>query len=265
MADDSFIREVEQELRSDKIKALWTRFGPAIIGAVVVLVLATAAWEGWQYYSAQRANAAGDRLLAAIEAGETGDVDEARAILAELAEDGVGRYDVLAQMLDASIVAESDPVAAIAAFRAVAEDSDTPPAIADVARVRAAYLLVDHGDPGEVAALVVPLVVDGEPLRHSAREAVGLASWRAGDRDNAAEQFRTILADGNAPPALRARAEEMLALHAALGGAVPEPEPVVSTDVEPAAVGDGDAIEGAVPASPAVGLAPATAGDVTDN
>ena len=261
--DDSFIREVEQELRSDKFKALWSRFGPLIIGAVVLVVLATAAWEGWKYYSASQANASGDRLLAAVEAIDAGDADEARILLRELEDDGAGRYDLLARMLDASLVAEADPVAAIAAFRIVAEDADTPPAIADVARVRAAYLLVDHGDRADLAALVAPLVVEGEPMRHSAREALGLAAWRAGDRDGAAEQFRTILADQQSPPALRARAEEMLALHAALGGTVPEPEPVAATEAgpTPTPVEGGDAIEGVVPASPAVGLPPATAGD----
>ena len=261
MADDSFIREVEQELRSDKLKALWSRFGPAIIGAVVLVVLATASWEGWKYYSTQQSNASGDRLLSAVEAIERGDLTAAEATLAELQADGAGRYDVLAAMLAASLSAESDPAAAIAAFQTVASDTDTPPAIADVARIRAAYLLADHGDSSEIAALVAPLIVDGEPMRHSAREALGLASWREGDRDGAAEQFRTILADTAAPNGIRIRAEEMLALHAALGGTIPEPDPVVATEVEPVAVEPVLPVEGVPPAAPAVGLPPATAGD----
>ena len=31
--DESFIREVNEELRSEQVKAVWTRFGSVIIGA----------------------------------------------------------------------------------------------------------------------------------------------------------------------------------------------------------------------------------------
>ena len=218
MADDSFIREVEEELRSDKFKALWKRFGPLIIGAAVLLVAATAAWRGWLAYAESRANASGDRFLEALETAEAGEREEALAMLAALREDGAGRYDLLAAMRAAGLLAADDPRGAADAFAAVANDSGTPPAVADVARLRAAYLLVDHGEPGEVSALVAPLAADGEPMRHSAREALGLAAWRAGDREAAAERFRSIVSDSAAPPGVRARAEEMLAFHRSLGG-----------------------------------------------
>jgi len=42
MSDDSFIREVDEELRHDRLKSIWDRFGNLLIGlAVLVLVLAT--------------------------------------------------------------------------------------------------------------------------------------------------------------------------------------------------------------------------------
>jgi hypothetical protein len=33
--DESFIREVNEELRSEQVKAVWTRFGSVIIGLAV--------------------------------------------------------------------------------------------------------------------------------------------------------------------------------------------------------------------------------------
>ena len=50
MSDDSFIREVEEELRSDRLKKVWNQFGAFIIGAAIVIVVATAAWRGSEYY-----------------------------------------------------------------------------------------------------------------------------------------------------------------------------------------------------------------------
>ena len=46
MSDDSFIREVNEELRQDQAKALWDRYGPAFIALAVLVVLGTAAFVG---------------------------------------------------------------------------------------------------------------------------------------------------------------------------------------------------------------------------
>ena len=273
MSDDSFIREVEEELRSDRFKALWKRFGPLIIGAAVLLVALTAAWRGWLAYTESRANASGDAFLRAIELAEEGDRDGALAALAELEESGAGRYDLLARMRAAALIAEDQPQEAIAAFSALADDPQVPPAIADVARLRAGYLLVDHGTPGEVNAIVGRLAVEDDPMRHSAREALALAALRAGDTARAAERFREITADREAPPGIASRAGEMLAFirategptvadgagEAAASGAVaPEETPEASDGNADVVVETDDAAAVATPAAPAVGAPAAT-------
>ena len=286
MSDDSFIREVEEELRSDRFKALWKRFGPLIIAAAVLLVALTAAWRGWLAYAESRANASGDAFLRAIELAEEGDRDGALEALATLEESGAGRYDLLARMRAASLTASSDPEAAIAAFTAVADSAQTPAAIADVARLRAGYLLVDHGDAGEANALVGRLAVEDDPMRHSAREVLGLAALKAGDRARATSRFREITADPEVPPGIAARANEVLALiratdgagiadgadvadgadtatnvGAATGTAVDAPTAVLSSPDanEPTDGIDGDAPNAvATPAAPAVGAPAAT-------
>jgi len=60
MSDDSFFREVNEELRQDQAKALWDRYGPAFIGLAVLVVLGTAAFVGWQYWTESKANKSGD-------------------------------------------------------------------------------------------------------------------------------------------------------------------------------------------------------------
>ena len=71
MSDDSFIREVEEELRSDRLKGFWDRFGTYIIAAAVIVVIATAAWTGYEYYTESRANASGDTAHSSSVIGET--------------------------------------------------------------------------------------------------------------------------------------------------------------------------------------------------
>jgi hypothetical protein len=213
MSDDSFIREVDEELRQDRVKAFWQQYGLWIIAGAVAIVLATAGAVLYQNWVQSRANASGDAFLQALGLAERGQAGEAEAALQQLEADGFGAYPVLARLRLATLKAGQGEIdAAIAGFDSVAADSGVPEVIRDLARLRAAYLLVDHGSREDVAARVEPLTGDAHPLRHSAREALGLAAFRAGDRDNAAALFQQIVNDAEAPLNLRERAGMMAEL-----------------------------------------------------
>ena len=64
MSDDSFIREVNEELRKDQAKALWDRYGPVALAVAVLVVLATALWVGYDHWVRTRANSSGDAWAA---------------------------------------------------------------------------------------------------------------------------------------------------------------------------------------------------------
>ncbi|MCC0029855.1 MAG: tetratricopeptide repeat protein [Brucellaceae bacterium] len=213
MSDDSFIREVDEEMRQDQARALWKRFGPVLIGAAVALVVATAAWRFYQYTVESKANASGDRFLAALELAADGKTDEAAQALEALQKDGYGSYPVLARMREATLKAQSgDAAGAVVAFDAVAADTAIPDVIRDMARLRAGLLLVDSGSYADVAERVEPLTGDANALRFTAREALGLAAWKAGDAEDARKLFEQISGDVAAPRALAARAGIMLEL-----------------------------------------------------
>ena len=210
MSDDSFFREVDQELRQDQAKALWDRYGTAIIAAAVAVVLATAAWVGWDYWTQSRADASGDAYLQALELARDGRTEEAKAALAALEADGYGAYPVLARMRSATLLAEAgDYAGAVAAFDRVAADSAIPPSLREMARLRAGLLLVDHGSYADVAGRVETLTTETSPLRHSAREALALAAWKEGRMADAATLFDQIVDDEGAPQNLRQRATLM--------------------------------------------------------
>ncbi|WEX08131.1 tetratricopeptide repeat protein [Chelativorans sp. AA-79] len=218
MSDDSFIREVNEELRQDQMKALGRRYGPIAIGIAVLAVLGTAAWVAYDYWSTSRANASGDRFAQALELSEEGNNQEALEVLQDLEETGAGAYPMLARLRAATALADSGDVeGAIAGFDAVANDGSAPAAIRDMARLRAALLLVDHGSYADVAARVEALTADGNPMRHLAREALALAAWKEGDRENALALFGQIADDEQAPQGARQRAEMMSDLIAGSG------------------------------------------------
>lgn len=210
MSDDSFIREVNEELRQDQFKALWNRYGTLIIGVALAVVLATAAYVGYKYWTTNRANQAGDTFAQALDLAAEGKSDEALAQLSELRENGPGTYPVLAQLREATLLAdEGKATEAVAAFDAVANNSSAPAALRDMARLRSGLLLVDHGSYADVSARVEQLTSDSNPVRHSAREVLALSAWKEGNRDTALSLFGQIIDDGDAPAGVRQRAEMM--------------------------------------------------------
>ena len=84
---------------------------------------------------------------------------------------------------------KGDTQGAVAAFDAVAADTSAPAAIRDMASIRAAYILVDTGTADDVARYAEPLSSDENPLRHAAREVLGLAAWKAGNLGDAKTLF----------------------------------------------------------------------------
>lgn len=220
MSDDSFFREVNEEIRQEKAKALWDRFGPAAIVVAVLVVIGTGLFVAWEYWVETRANRSGDEFSHALSLANSGKADEALAAFDALEKDGYGAYPLLARMRAATVQADKgDFKAAVAGFDEVAADTSIPAAIRDIARLRAALLLVDHGTYAEVSSHVEALTNDTNPLRHSAREALGLAAWKDGKSQDALKLFDQISADDGASRNARQRANVMAELIRGSGNA----------------------------------------------
>lgn len=218
MSDDSFIREVEDELRSDKLNNFWSKYKILIIGGATALVLATAGKQGWDYWQNSVAATSGDQFIEAVELSNDGKHDEAIAALEALSNDGSGQYPALAKIRLAAEYAKSgEPDKAVQAFDTIAEDASFDEALRNVARLRAGLLLVDHGSYDDVSNRLLSMADTGKSFRHSAREGLGLAAWKAKDYKQALIWFQAITQDGQAPAGVRERAGIMMQLLAGQG------------------------------------------------
>ena len=216
--DESFIREVNEELRSEQVKAVWTRFGSIIVGIAILIVLGTIGKVGYEYWHETSASQAGDQFLAALTLSKENKTDEALTALTALEKDGYGAYPVLAKMRAATLQAQKgDTAGAVTAFSDIAKDGALPQAVRDAARMRAAYLLVDTGTYEQVSAEAEQLAVPANGMRHSAREVLGLAAYKAGDMAKAKTWFQQIADDAESPRNLANRAQMLLDLITASG------------------------------------------------
>lgn len=212
-------REVEEDLRKERVSRLWKRFGPYVLLAAVLVVLATAAWRGWLWWREREAAATGDRFVAALNLANDGKHDEAMKALADLQATGTGGYPILAEMRSASELATNGKTEeAVKAFDDLAASNSTPPLFKTLARLRAALLLVDTADLDAMKARVADLAGTGGPWRNAAREILGLTAWRNGNVEEARTYFTDIDGDPAATQSMKQRAQLMLELIRAKAG-----------------------------------------------
>ncbi|MEM6382416.1 MAG: tetratricopeptide repeat protein [Pseudomonadota bacterium] len=211
--------EIEEDIRKDRAKRLWDRFGKFIIAGALALVLAVAAWRGWEAYRANQAAQAGDAFLDAVALIEA-EPERGIAELEAIVEDGPAGYAALARFRTASAQAERGAIEdALTTMRALTTDNSVDPLLRDVAKVRLGYLLLDHGDPTEIEGLLIDLSDTTSPFSHSAREIRAFAALKAGNRDQAQALFVELLGDSQSPEPVRSRARVALDVLASDGAA----------------------------------------------
>lgn len=211
MAD--IFNEIDEELRQEKLRKAWDRWGVLVIVFAAMIVLAVAAWRGWDHWQTNRAREQGDQFAAAEQLMKNGDQKAAEAAFLALSKNSSGGYPMLAALRAASTLAETGETAkALEAFDALAKAPSVPAVLADIARVRAAFLAVDVEDRATFDARVAPLAVGNSPYRHAARELLALAAWKAGDLAAVKKEIDAIDADPETPRGLSDRAAVLSAL-----------------------------------------------------
>jgi hypothetical protein len=211
MAD--VFREVDEDLRREQLKKLWDRFAPYVIGLAVLIVVAVSGYKLWEWWQIHQAETSGDRFIAALDLSDAGKRADSIKALQAVAGEASGAYPVLARFRIASEKADDgDKTGAVADFDAIAARTDVPVDVRNMARLRAALILVDTASQSDINMRVGDLATVGSPWRHNAREILALAAWRAGDYANAKTYFDQVNADQEAPQDMRDRATVMLSL-----------------------------------------------------
>lgn len=205
-------REVDEDVRRDRAIQFWKKYQNTLIGIAILIVLATAGWRGYQYWRTTQAQAASARFDAALDLAASDKLSEARAALDKLADSGTDGYRTLARLQAAAIAGRADPAAGVKAYDALASDATLGPLFQDVAKLRAAMLLVDAGDSKIVKQRLDALASPTAPFRHTARELLALAALKANDVTEANKWLTTILVDPATPGGLRQRAQAYLSI-----------------------------------------------------
>lgn len=204
--------EVDEAVRREQFIRLWERYGYLVIAVAVLIVAAVAVWRGYDYWQTKKAADLGAQFTSAAILAEEGKHQEAEQAFGRIAAQGTAGYRVLARLREAAEVAQRDPKAAVAIYDELSASSATAQPLRDLAALRAAMLLSDTAPFPEFSRRLEPLAAAGAPFRHSARELLAFAAWKAGDSAAVQKWSQLIREDPETPPALRDRIDVLTAV-----------------------------------------------------
>ncbi|THD72667.1 hypothetical protein E7681_14685 [Thalassobius vesicularis] len=209
---DSFIEEVTEEVRRDKLFALMKKYG-WIAAVAVVAIVGGAAYKEWT--KAQNTAAAqklGDDVVAALES----DSAEARAAALAGVQSNSPAATALVAMLRAAQLAEAgDTQGAVALLDSVASNGEMPMIYRQVASFKSLLVQGNGLDAAERRVRLEGLMQTSVTLRLPAEEQLALLDIQEGKSADAIERLQRIIADAEVTEDLRRRASQLIV---SLGG-----------------------------------------------
>jgi len=207
---ESFVREVDENLRRDQAQDFLKKNGPWIIGAVLLFLAAVAGYLYWQDRQLKASEADTEKLNEVMMEIGGGQIATAEKDLPALQGSKSQGISAAARLTHAALLLDkSDRKAAIDEYRAVANDKDLAQPYRDVAMIRLTALEFDQIKPEDVIARLDPLAKPGNPWFGSAGELTAMAMLKQGKKSEAGRMFAAMAADNQVPNTIRSRAVQI--------------------------------------------------------
>ncbi len=207
------MREVDEAVRQEQVGTAARRYGLAIGGAVLAILLLFGGWLFWQNREDARLEQRSEELVGAIDELEAGNARIADAELEALLADASPGGEAVARLLRAGIAVDQNRAEeAVALFDQVAADQNAPGPYRDFAAIRAVTVGYDALQPQQVIDRLGPLAVPDSPWFGTAGELVALAHLQLGAEQQAGTLLAAIARDEEVPETLRARTRQLAGL-----------------------------------------------------
>jgi hypothetical protein len=204
--------EVDEHLRSDRLAVLARRYLPWVGGALALaLAIALGVW-GYTSYQEKNTEAASQAYSDGLDKLGQGQFDAAYAKFAQAAEKPTAGYQALALMQQAGVRMDQKRLPEAVALFDKAAAATNNPVIADSARLKSAFALLDTAPYDQVEARLKPLTDANRPFHALAREALGMAKLNAGRPNDALSDFQVLTLMADAPQDVRERAQAAITL-----------------------------------------------------
>ena len=209
--------EVEEEVRQERLRQWWKKYGDYVIAGVSVVVIGVAGYKLWQTWEQKERLKASLQFQSAVQISQAGQSDLAAQAYAQIAKKAPGGYALIAQLSQADELQSSGRVNDAMAIYMKLADTDKA-GLGQVARMRAAWAQADTISTEKLKALVAPLNDGKSQWRFMAQELLAYRAMHDGQMAAALAAYKTLQTDKDAPGSIRQRAEAMVGMIETSGG-----------------------------------------------
>ena len=202
-----FEREVDEELRQERLLALWRKYRFIIFGCIIGVIVGTVAVEWHKAWWQKTRLGESDRYENASVLAATGKTTEASGIYTALIAEGQTGYRYLAQLQNAGLLIRNDKKdAGLTLLKKMADDADAPQSVRTLATLSYVGQQVDTGDIATLRSLLAPILADtANRFYGPAVELAALLDLRAGQVEQAKALINTTLLNQNLDARIRER------------------------------------------------------------
>lgn len=209
--EDSIIRQIEEELKRERVLALFSRFKYWIIGGVASVLIVVVGGKFYLDAERERYDRFGLALLNAIEKKDEGSVTEALEGLDTLTAGSSRGYEALARFQKAALLSAGGQNSKARGIYVRLEKSAPSQNLRDLASLMWLYAALEVEEADALEERLTKLLRGGSIWRDSAAELEAFLAVRNGETERAVKLF-TDLADDAQADGIRRRAKEMLIL-----------------------------------------------------
>ena len=197
--------EINEELKQDRMNALWQRYGKYVITVVVLIVAGVSLTQGYTYYKQQRDARSADVFFKAILS------DDVTGMLNAATEEFSEGYVLLAEFQLAASLAENDQAAeAEQHYLSLAARDDIQQIYRDIALLLSVMQAPDSTQVSALQTRLDPVISSPSPLKGLALEQAAALDVRRGNMTAAIEKLNELVNLTDIPASLRQRASQIL-------------------------------------------------------
>lgn len=209
---DDIFKEVDEELREERLTKIWKRIGPYVVGILSGAIIITSAVIGYREYDETQRQNWGVQFAEAMNLSEEGNWQESLDLFETLTEKTNLGYKTLSLFQAASLYAKNgNKEKALEIYQSL-ESEALDENFRDLATLMLIYLQFDNADPEILEKRIEKLASKGNPWYYNAVELKGFLFAKQKNKEKQIEIFNILSKDNKAPEGVRTRANDMLAI-----------------------------------------------------
>ena len=215
---DSFIEEVSEEVRRDRMFDLFRRHGWIAVAAVLLLV-GGAAWNEWSRSQQQtQAEALGDAVVAAL---QLEDAAQRAAALQEIQSQTADGQAMVQLLSAAELTADNRASDALMQLAAIRDNDEVQSIYRQIAAFKFLVIPNSGSSVEDRQSGLEALISSGSALRVLVEEQLALLDIELGNEADAVVRLQRLLEDSEITPGLRRRVTQLITSLGATPGEAP--------------------------------------------